>query len=140
VAFLFPVRQPSLVSGALYFKNCAAREATLALRGEATVLYNGREGFNFNFICFLPEVELLSLLLTVRLFFGNKKIIVLQATVEKFQEIEMNEQKKRRGCTLLSSPLVGFLIKGCSLPPSLDSQILTYFCFTSWPSCNQGLI
>jgi len=118
--FLGPLLLPVPASDALCLNHFIAREATDALRGAASVLYNGRDGFNFNFICFLPEVELSSLLVSVRLFFGKKKIIVLQATVEKFQEIEMNEQE-RRGCTLLSSPLVGFLIKRCSFPPPSDS-------------------
>jgi hypothetical protein len=55
----------------------------------------GGEGFNFNFICLLSEAELSSLLVSVgvsvsesvRLLFGNKKIIVLQVTVEKYEEI-----------------------------------------------------
>jgi hypothetical protein len=59
-----------------HLKNSLATKATLALRSTASVLYNGWEGgggFNFNVICFLSQVQLSSLLVSVRLFFGNRK-------------------------------------------------------------------
>ena len=68
--------EPSFPNSVVTFehlRNSPATKTTVAL-STVSVLYNGGgEGFNFNFICFLPEVEISSLLVSVRLFFGNKK-------------------------------------------------------------------